>query len=234
MNILSIRKKFKKEIDSIWNNDKFKEIKIIERGYGIHDEIIKNSILFIGINPSYKKGSLDKDSYFINLDQEGKNIQNGKQYPYFKKFVQITEELNELQNLNKKLKWSHIDLLFHRETRQSFINNLEKETTGKDFIIEQLKVSEKIILQSNPKIIIVSNTKARDYLKSKNSKIPMSFKFKFDSKLGTDIIVNNGNLNGVPVFFTSMLTGQRALDNGSYQRLIWHINYVINKKQKNY
>jgi len=36
-------------------------------------------------------------------------------------------------------------------------------------------------------------------------------------------------LKNVPIFFTSMLTGQRALDNGSFERLIWHINFVLGK-----
>jgi hypothetical protein len=57
----------------------------------------------------------------------------------------------------------------------------------------------------------------------------MDFDFEFDENLGTHKIVNNSELENVPVFFTSMLSGQRALDNGSYQRLIWHIKYVLNK-----
>ena len=103
-----------------------------------------------------------------------------------------------------------------------------------DFIIEQLKISRKIISQSNPKIIVVSNTKARNYLKNESNKIFIGFEFEPDEDLGTDVIINNENskLNGVPVFFTSMLTGQRALDNGSYERLIWHINYVLNKVKR--
>ena len=44
----------------------------------------------------------------------------------------------------------------------------------------------------------------------------MGFDFIFDEKLGTHKIVNNSELENTPVFFTSMLTGQRALDNGSF------------------
>lgn len=50
----------------------------------------------------------------------------------------------------------------------------------------------------------------------------------FDKSIGTHNIVNNVDLKGTPVFFT-MRTGQRALDNGSYDRLVWHINYVLEK-----
>jgi hypothetical protein len=31
----------------------------------------------------------------------------------------------------------------------------------------------------------------------------------------------------VPVFFTSMLSGQRALDRRSYERLVWHIKRAV-------
>lgn len=232
-NILSIKNEFKKEIESVWNNPKFSEIEVIKRGFGVHDEIIKNSLLFIGINPSYKEGAINEknESYFINLNQEGKNEINGKQYPYFKKFVDITNRINKKQeeNSSKIINWSHMDLLFHRETKQHFIENLKKEKNGIEFINEQLKIAEKILINSKPKIIIVSNTKARNFLKGKEDKISIGFDFKFNNELGTYTITNNQNLNGTPVFFTSMLTGQRALDNGSYERLVWHINYVLNK-----
>ena len=57
----------------------------------------------------------------------------------------------------------------------------------------------------------------------------MGFDFVFDEKLGTHKIVNNSDLDNTPVFFTSMLTGQRALDKGSFERLNWHINFVLNQ-----
>lgn len=40
------------------------------------------------------------------------------------------------------------------------------------------------------------------------------------------LVVNNSFLEGTPVFFSSMLTGQRALDLGSLERLEWHIRFV--------
>lgn len=225
--ILSVEKEFKEEIELLWYDDKYSAIPIIERGYGIHDEIIKDSILFIGINPSFIKTS-KPGNYFINLDQHAKT-NDGKSYAYFKKFVDITNKINAVRKTDQKIQWSHLDLLFHRETRQHFIDNLKKEKNGIDFISKQLEITKKILHKSNPKIIIVSNTKARDFLKSQNEKMSTGLDFKFDEELGTEIIINNPELEGTPIFFTSMLTGQRALDKGSYRRLIWHINYVLNK-----
>jgi hypothetical protein len=54
----------------------------------------------------------------------------------------------------------------------------------------------------------------------------MGYEFEFDEKLGTDRIITKGDLFGIPIFFSSMLSGQRALDTGSEKRLIWHIKRV--------
>ena len=59
-----------------------------------------------------------------------------------------------------------------------------------------------------------------------------SIEFTFDNNLGTYRIVNHPNLNDTPIFFTSMLTGQRALDLGSYERLVWHIGFVLDELNK--
>jgi len=60
----------------------------------------------------------------------------------------------------------------------------------------------------------IANKKYSDFI---------GYDFIWDEELGTYTYKNN------PFFFTSMLTGQRALDNGSFKRLIWHINFVKNK-----
>jgi hypothetical protein len=55
----------------------------------------------------------------------------------------------------------------------------------------------------------------------------MGFEIVFDSEMGTHKIINQVELENIPIFFTSMLTDQRALDKGSYARLIWHIKYAL-------
>ena len=94
---LNITDNFKTEIDELWNNEKFAEIEVLKRGYGVHAEVIKNSILFIGINPSYTKNS-KQGSYFIHLDQDGINEQRDKPFSYFTKFIDITRKLNNKLN----------------------------------------------------------------------------------------------------------------------------------------
>lgn len=220
-NTISVKSHFEEDIKNLWNNPKYSNIEVKKRGYVVHDKIIQNSILFVGINPSFAKG-LENESYFINLCQEGRDRPGGGVYSYFKKFVRISKEVG--------LVWSHIDLLFFRETSQRFVDSLIKnKENGQDFISDQLKISKNILIKAQPKIIVVSNTKARDFMRYKKERTPVGFDFEFNEELGTEVIVNDNELNGTPVFFTSMLTGQRALDNGSFKRLTWHIKFVLKK-----
>lgn len=43
----------------------------------------------------------------------------------------------------------------------------------------------------------------------------------FDPQVGHNYYDIDGN--AIPIFFASMLTGQRALDNYSFERLQWHL-----------
>ncbi len=220
MEHFSVKEKFETEIRSIWNNELYKEFNIISRGFGIQDKILKNSIMFIGINPSFDENSAEIHEEFYNVEQDGKS------HPYFNKFKEISKKVNH--------SWTHFDLLYFRETNQKYINELLKKHNGVDFVFKQLEISKKVILEAKPKILIVSNTMARHFMgfdKNQNQTqgVWMGFDFIFDEKLGTHKIINNSELENTPVFFTSMLTGQRALDNGSFERLNWHINFVINQ-----
>lgn len=204
----SVEKEFGSQVGKIWEGDRFDNIEIKKRGFAIQNEIDQNSLMFIGINPSY-----DGNSGNIFYDNS-----HGETHKYFKKFIEISQEVG--------LNWSHLDLLFLRETNQKIVKSLANNSLGHIFFDEQLKISKKIIEATKPKIIVVNNTYARDLLHSENFTTP-KYDFKFDDNIGTHRVVNNEILNGTPIFFTSMLTGQRALDLGSYRRLIWHIKYVM-------
>jgi hypothetical protein len=169
--------------------------------------MIKNALLFIGINPSSAKDQVEYDSYY--LDQKNNSHQ------YFKKFEDIANKC--------KMEWTHLDLLFFRETNQNYIDEIFQMEHGVSFIWDQLQISDKLIRKSEPKIIVVCNTKARTFLgkdKHNNQNIWLDYEFKLDENIGTYL------WNDIPVFFSGMLSGQRALDIGSYERLIWHINNV--------
>jgi len=222
MNEFSTKDYFDNQIKEIWNDEKFKGIDIVKRGYILQDKIIKNSLLFVGINPSFDEdgGIPENIGNYYNLNQTEDN------YKYFKKFQEISKDVY--------LEWTHTDLLFVRETNQKNVENiiLDNKNSGTEFIYKQLLISKQIIEMCEPKIIVVNNTLARRLLgkdKTKNCNEWMNFDFNFDNEIGTYRIIKNDKLENTPVFFTSMLTGQRALDLGSYERLIWHIKFVLKK-----
>jgi hypothetical protein len=215
---------FKENIKAIWENEEFRENEVlkevIKRGVVLQNEMSTKSILFVGINPSFNRGQGVSNNNFNDVNDGFYNNNDGHidKNPYFRKFIDISEKL--------KLDWAHTDLLFFRETNQKYVNLLLKKATGKKFIQAQLQISKQIIIQSKPKVIIVSNSLARDIMGTAKDHY-MGFEIVFDSEMGTHKIINQVELENIPIFFTSMLTGQRALDKGSYARLIWHIKYAL-------
>jgi hypothetical protein len=215
------------KINNLWK--KFSDLDICKippiASHGIPDK----GIVFMGINPSLsederkrlfskeeKKCEFYKLSYDENTD-----------YRYFKKFFEVARQTG--------LDWGHLDLLYCRETNQNKVKALLKTERGKDFLYQQCMITKsvlnKIIDKNKPRIFVITNTFARDllgrYRKSHEPKIEeewwVDFDFVWNDGLGTYVYNNN------PFFFTSMLTGQRALDNGSFERLVWHINLVKKK-----
>jgi len=217
LNKVDIEKLFKDQINKIWDDPKYQDIRVIDRGYAVSTGIVKDSILFIGINPSYTTS--DSSRSFYELKQKDNEYRK-----YFSKFEEISK--------CTKHPWSHIDLLFFKETSQKYIDTIVKDyPEGLSFIWQQLLVTKQILEILRPKIIVVSNTKARQFLGKEqinDRNIWLGYDFKFDQEIGTDKIMNkDSKLFETPVFFTSMLSGQRAMDNGSFERLKWHINRSI-------
>jgi hypothetical protein len=169
-----------------------------------------NSILFIGINPSSSENQKPYDSYEL--------CQIDNKHPYFKRMEEIAKDC--------QISWTHLDLLFFRETNQDSIYDILNKDNGVAYIWEQLQISDKLIKAASPKVIVVCNVLAGIFLgkeqdRAKNKNIWLGYDFIFDEILGTYI------WNKTPIFFSGMLTGQRALDNGSYERLKWHIKKTI-------
>ena len=213
--VISIEEKYFDRINAIWEENK--GLPYTERGFAVPRELKKHSILFIGINPSYKEGNTSSEEEYNPFYELYKPE---KIDPYFKKFIEIKDYC--------KHEWSHWDLLYIRETSQNNILNNCKDANFSNFINHQLQLSREIITCIEPKIIVVCNSKARDYLMAPSIN-PYAFDMFPDEEIGTYRIHDSSTLNNVPIFFSSMLTGQRALDRGSYQRLQWHIKWLLEK-----
>lgn len=205
----------------------------------------KGGLLFIGINSSFRKNARESFRKLIS-ETEYKNINfteffrwsnhtkfdlkmrseveslvwariHSSPISYFKKFIEIAKHV--------KLNWAHIDLLFWRETSQKKVKerffNRHKPEEPNAFATDQLMLSDNLIRFVSPKLIVVPNAFASHIIKNRLS-------LHFCDDLGCHI----GNIDGrsIPIFLGSMLSGQRALDVYSYQRLKWHIKRVFEMK----
>lgn len=207
---------------------------ILSRGLLYPENISKNKILFLGMNPSF---IISKDGREI-MAEPNKRLK-GDEYLGFNKIL-YEKEITEVPSkeryqtyfkifdiISEDKEWTHFDILPFRERNQ---NNITKYFNGKDPLIlkifnEYISISKEIIENSDPKLIIMANAYLRNFTNSNDNKHLNIFETKFNEQMGTHIIIN-GPLSSKPIFFTSMLSGQRALDIGSRERLIWHINSI--------
>lgn len=201
-----------------------------------YDSFNKNSLLFVGMNPSFSaRGfkSIFKDSEYEKVNPvkffKWSNVSKKDEFVdrciamdkyaytnyllYFGRPIEMAKELN--------MPWDHIDLFLYRETYQtSFMKRIHDKGKLNEFALDQLAVFKETLHTVNPKCIVVSNAfgsqLVRDYLKED---------LVWDKKKGFHWYT--GMKKKVPVFFTSMLSGQRALDRWSYERLVWHIKQAL-------
>ena len=196
----------------------------------------RDGILFIGLNPSFNKTFFEKKlgkDYKKELGKKSKNITliiqlesdaiKDDGYSFFKKFHKISKELG--------IPFQHIDLFYFRDTNQD--NTKDRIGIGKkknvptklnNFALGQLKIAIEMIVEINPQIIIVANAFASDIITNCDL-----FKINNDNfeKEGYDIL--EIEKQKIPIIFSSMLTGQRALDTHTFRRLKWHIKRIINR-----
>lgn len=179
----------------------------------------KNGLLFLGVGASFFDGC--EKTCKVHASVQYEQDAGRKNYSYYQPMINLAKDTGFDEN------WSNIDITVFRETSQEKLVPFFKKFPK--IMEEQLKLARDMIIKANPKIIIVSNALVRDVLKenSKKSKIkPSGFSFEFYDRYGTDIIVTPKELEGRPIFFTSMLSGAGALDLGSFARLRWHIEFV--------
>lgn len=135
-----------------------------------------------------------------------------KCYPYFKPFGDLLDGTAEM--------WNHIDLFYLRETSQEKLSKSIFLKTGvlNKFGRDQMDITKSILVGLAPKAIVVVNALASNIFKEE-------YKLNFDEYHGCYFTRVSGR--NVPTFLTSMLSGQRALDIFSRERLGWHIRKVL-------
>lgn len=204
-----------------------------------YDELHKDRLVFVGMNPSFSARGFKtilKDTEYADTDMvsffkwqnissnpkliddcikmENYAYQNYSQY--FGRPIEIAKKVG--------LEWQHIDLFLYKETSQSdFMNRVRSKGVLNEFGMDQIKLFEEILVQIEPRCVVVTNATAseilREYIKNDLS---------WDAEHGFHWFTRGGKK--IPMFFTSMLSGQRALDRWSYERLVWHIDQAVKDK----
>ena len=88
------------------------------------------------------------------------------------------------------------------------------------FALDQISIFKDALTAVNPKCIVVTNASGSEIIREQ-----FDVNLQWDNKRGFHWF-KYGDAK-IPIFFTSMLSGQRALDRWSYERLIWHIEQAL-------
>ena len=198
------------DLANIWGNPKY--LSLHKYNYYFPSAVENNAILFIGLNPSLSEEDLASNVYTLS--------QRNNKNQYFKKFEDISEFCNT--------KWTHLDLLFFRETHQSSIKDILEGSNGVGFIWEQLQISKRIIEASHPKIIVVCNKLSGRFLgKERKGKDNVWIGFNFSPIEYIGAAIEKSFWNNIPVFFTRPLSGMGVIDNSSYDQLKLQIKEAL-------
>ncbi len=233
MKTIDLENVYRERVLDIWS--KFKDLDLMtapdcdyRKTPLLPKSINKEAILFIGINPAFSKSRKEEVinreiEFYPAISDETKDI------AYFEKFKDIAKYCNDSV-------WTHLDLFFIRETNQKLIEKLSYDNM--DFLQAQLDISFDIITKAAPKIIVVSNSLASEFFGKRKQKhlffekiwlgFDLDFEKDFDTEIGTYKIQIAGK--NTPIIFSGMLSGQRALDLGSFERLKWQIKRILDSQ----
>jgi hypothetical protein len=192
-----------------------------------------DKLLFVGLNPSHDQK--DNDLMAIQVghgsdplpderalvvtrhDEESMGLHGGKLHKYFRQFPRFGPDGT----------WNHIDLLAVRLTSQEQMieaMKLEEETgRSSSFVREQIDLAFSLMTELRPPVVVVVNAfgscLVKKYLEKQNPE------FAMDQETGFYWSAIGGQR--VPTFFSGMVTGRRAIDNHSLERLIWHVRQAL-------
>lgn len=238
---------FNRKLLELWSETAVHELPT-KRCPLIYPSMRKGCLLFVGLNPSY---TVSGDSFML----EGKEYSFDKHFRWNEKTFKeefLEKELNRLRSKeiiysapyftpltqiaqNCGLHFEHIDLFAVRETKQGVLRkSLEiEEVKGggmriSDFAQRQIDIAFELMTKLEPKLIMVVNAlAARLFLTECERSGRLMI---FNDERGYH--VTTSDFRQVPVFFSGMLSGQRALDRFSRERLSWHAKRAISISNK--
>ena len=198
----------------------------------------RGALVFVGLNPSFSPTGwrsllkhsdtpdLDPHSFFSwpspqNFDVElvhRLEAEAEDRYSFFAPHRKLAGEL--------KCDWVHLDLFAYRVTEQAKLKARVLASANdialNEFGIAQFKVFSDLLALSEPSAVVVINALASQIYASQRKPA-----FEMD----TGYYLDSTNGHAFPVFFSGMLTGARALDRFSRERLYWHVCKTLRNAQ---
>lgn len=215
-------KEYSESIERIWKKYQPLNIELAELQPLCYTDVPRSGLLIIGLNPSFSPQA-DKTPFLgkchpeqsSNIIMQAKNDKIGY-HTALKKFVGETDNFSN----DKEFVWGHIDLFFFRKKDSGFVKEQRKIKEHEGFYNEQMDLTKEMTLSRTPKVILVNNAYAsylifRHWMNEDED--------LFDDTIGTY------RFNGIPIFFSGMLSGQRALDIHNRKRLAWQISNFLKK-----
>jgi len=195
----------------------FKEIE--EAGFAYEQTIKKNSIIWVGIGCAFNnKNKKEASSGEEDLLKDGKGIfiddKHKEKFQYYQSISKFFSEIEQEQE------YSTLDLTSLRITDQDKIKKILKMDFFVKYFNKNIDLFKKVIQQVKPKMIIIGNAFVRDELQNR-------YIFEFNEKRHCWFCKDILPIKDIPVFFTSMLSGQRALDIGSRELLKSVVKYNL-------
>ncbi|MEW6046607.1 MAG: hypothetical protein AB1609_09010 [Bacillota bacterium] len=190
------------------------------------------AVLFVGLNPSAdlehpvvkeyapdlrieRASQLDDEriaSRVLELEAEAR-----RRHPFFRPFNELAPDGN----------WEHLDVFAVRATQQNVLKEaLQLDQGGSHFARRQFRVFVRAVEQLQPMAIVVVNALASELIQ-RGGPVPDNC---FHEEKGYHVWSLRGR--PTPVFFSGMLTGQRALDRYSRDRLGWHIRWALKAAER--
>lgn len=196
-----------------------------------------DALVFVGMNPSLSSigwesilrrstvPGLDPHAFFQWPSPQDFNVELAhtlealarEHYPFFAPHRALADAL--------QIEWNHFDLFAYRETAQRKMSMLALSNSNDieltEFGCALFKLFEELLCLSQPAAVIVVNSLASQiYLKRRAPSFNSLLGYHQDS-------FSNGHQ--FPVFFSGMLTGARALDRFSKDRLFWQVANALGK-----
>lgn len=219
-------------------------------------EIEDNTILFIGLNPSVISYKEERKNvpYLFSANLQFEDIYHPVSFhtigslppyhyggvshiDYFEKINKLCDNINNptIINKNNKNKFSYLDLFQVRVTADDAIkwaleHHSKTDKSGiysglTDFLQGQLDLCSDLINDVNPTLIVVNNATASKFILG--NRYGLTFRLSipvWDSQIGTYRVQIKNKY--IPIFFTRMMSSG-GLDDGSFDRLAWHIRNVF-------